>query len=215
MDIKYRLAKYSDAKALANVHWKVRDRYSQGIFLSLGKQFLVTYYKIILNDPNEVIVCAEKEGGKIVGFSSGTLNSEAQAKNLRKHKIKLLFPALLGILKNPKLLKEVWLRYKSLNKNSKETFICKHGARGEYWCWLKNEECGLKSLEIGHVKESIMYDLGCREMYFEVDKFNKRVYNLYTKIEKAQLIQEITLPDGRIRGLFMKHLQPYKEEKYK
>ena len=66
--IKFRLAKPSDAKQIANCHWHVRDRYSRGIFLSLGEGFLRSYYTIILNDPWEVIVCAEKNK-KIIGFS--------------------------------------------------------------------------------------------------------------------------------------------------
>ena len=57
-DVKFRLAKLSDAKQIANVHWRVRDRYHKGIFLSLGERFLRTYYRIILNDPYEVVVCA-------------------------------------------------------------------------------------------------------------------------------------------------------------
>lgn len=38
-NIKFRLAKPSDAKQIANVHWNVRERYQKGIFLSLGKIF--------------------------------------------------------------------------------------------------------------------------------------------------------------------------------
>lgn len=216
MDIRYRLAKPCDANQLANIHWKVRERYTQGFFLSLGKSFLKSYYRIVLNDPNEVVVCAEKSNGKIIGFSSGTLCVDAQIQNLKKHKLQLAFAAIGGIIKNPKMIKDIMQRYYSLNGSKKNNkFINTTGARGEYWCWLKEEECGLASLEIGHIRESIMYDLGCREMYFEVDKFNKRVYNLYLKIEKAELIEEITLPDGRVRGLFKKKLTPYKEEKYK
>lgn len=214
-EVKFRLAKPSDAHELAEVHWRVRDRYTQGFFLSLGKAFLRTYYRIVLDDPYEVVVCAEKLNGKIVGFSSGTLNAEAQMLNLRKHKFKLAFAALGGVIKNPHRLKDIIQRYRSIDKQGDRKFINTFGARGEYWCWLKEEECGLSSLEVGHIRESIMYDLGCREMYFEVDKFNKRVYNLYSKIEKSELIEEITLPDGRERGLFKKKLTPFKEEKYK
>lgn len=57
-NIRFRLAKPSDAKQIADCHWHVRDRYSTGIFLSLGKVFLTTFYKITLNDPYEMVVCA-------------------------------------------------------------------------------------------------------------------------------------------------------------
>lgn len=44
-NIRFRIAKPSDAKQITDVHWHVRDRYTEGIFLSLGKFFLKTYYK--------------------------------------------------------------------------------------------------------------------------------------------------------------------------
>ena len=206
--IRFRLAKPCDAKQIANCHWHVRDRYTKGIFLSLGKRFLITYYKIILNDPYEVIVCAEKDKNKIIGFSSATLNAEKQALNLRKHKIQLAFSAIWAVICKPSLLKEVWNRYRSLegSKNA-PTFIHTEGVRGEYWCWLKEEgDDGLLAIEMGKIKESIIFDLGYEELFFEVDKFNKRVYKFYTKIEKSEVIEEITLPDGRERVLFKKKL---------
>ena len=55
-NIKFRLAKPSDAKQIADCHWHVRDRYTQGIFLSLGKRFLVSYYEVILNNGFEIKV---------------------------------------------------------------------------------------------------------------------------------------------------------------
>lgn len=206
--IKFRLAKPCDAKQIANCHWHVRDRYTKGIFLSLGKGFLIAYYKIILNDPYEVVVCAEKDNGKIIGFSSATLDAAKQARNLRGHKFRLAFSALRAIMCKPTLLKEVWDRYKSLG-NSQDTpsFVHTEGVRGEYWCWLKEEgDDGLLAIDMGKIKESIIYDLGYDELFFEVDKFNKRVYRFYTKIEKSEVIEEITLPDGRERVLFKKKL---------
>lgn len=86
-------------------------------------------------------------------------------------------------------------------------FIHNEGVRGEYWCWLKNEDDGVKSIEMGHVKENIIYNLGYRELFFEVDKFNKRVYKFYTKIDKSEVVEEIVLPDGRERVLFKKQLK--------
>lgn len=212
-EIRFRLAKPCDAKQIANCHWHVRDRYSQGIFLSLGKSFLIAYYKIILNDPYEVVVCAEKDHSKIVGFSSATLDAAKQAENLRKHKIKLGFAALWAMICKPSLIKEVWERYRSLD-NSKDSpsFVHTKGVRGEYWCWLKEEkDHGLLAVDMGRIKESIIYDLGNDEIFFEVDKFNKRVYRYTIKIEKSEPIEEITLPDGRERVLFKKKLQSYKK----
>ncbi|WP_278702446.1 hypothetical protein [Butyricimonas virosa] len=206
-DVKFRLAKLSDAKQIANVHWRVRDRYHKGIFLSLGERFLRTYYRIILNDPYEVVVCAINKSGKIIGFSSATLNAKSQAESLRKNKLKLGFSALGAVLLNPSLLKALWVRYRSLDRNSEVKFVHTEGVRGEYWCWLKDEEDGIRSIELGYAKENIIYNLGYRELFFEVDKFNKRVYKFYSKLDKAEIVEEIVLPDGRERVLFKKVLK--------
>jgi len=213
-EIRFRIAKPSDAKQIANCHWHVRDRYSQGIFLSLGEGFLRTYYKIILDDPWEVVVCAENEEGKIVGFSSATIDGRAQAENLRKHKIRLGLAAAKAIILHPRLFKEVWLRYKSLKKdNNGPQFVTVDGVRGEYWCWRKDEEAGEKAVELDWAKARILYQLGYKEIFFEVDKSNKAVYKFHLRINKAEPVEEITLPDGRMRVLFKSKILPGVPEK--
>lgn len=208
-EILFRLAKPSDARQIADCHWHVRDRYSQGIFLSLGESFLRAYYKIILDDPWEVVVCAEK-GGRIIGFSSATLDGRAQAENLKKHKVRLGLSAAIAVLFHPHLFKEVWLRYKSLDKSDDgQKFVTIDGVRGEYWCWRKDDD-SLMSVEMENAKSHLLYDLGYRELFFEVDKFNKQVYRYHLKVNKAEPIEEITLPDGRVRVLFKLILKPGK-----
>jgi hypothetical protein len=210
-EIRFRLAKPSDAKQIANCHWHVRDRYSQGIFLSLGEGFLKTYYKIILDNPWEVVICAENEDGKIIGFSSATLDASSQAINLRQHKVRLGLAAIGAIIRKPSLFREVWQRYKSLgDNNDAPSFVHTEGARGEYWCWLKEEEDSLMSVDLDKAKGNVMYALGCREIFFEVDKFNKQVYKYHTKVRKAEPIEEITLPDGRVRVLLKRELKANK-----
>lgn len=82
-EIRFRLAKPSDAKEIANIHWHVRERYTQGVFLSLGESFLRTFYRIILDDPWEVAVCAVNEEGKILGFANTTMDAKKQAENVK------------------------------------------------------------------------------------------------------------------------------------
>lgn len=208
-EIKFRLAKPSDAKQIAHCHWHVRDRYSEGIFLSLGEGFLRTLYRILLDDPWEVVVCAEKNG-KLIGFSNATLNGRAQAENYKRHRFRLGLAAAKAIVLHPHLFKELWIRYKSLSGDDKQRFVHTEGARGEYWCWLKEEEDSLMSVDLDNAKGNIMYALGCREIYFEVDKFNKQVYKYHTKVRKAEPIEEITLPDGRVRVLLKRELKANK-----
>ena len=198
-EIRFRLAKPSDAKQIANCHWHVRDRYTRGIFLMLGKGFLKTYYKILLNEPWEIVVCAEREDGKIIGFSSSTQNAEKQAEAFKKHKFQLAISAFWGIICKTTLAKEVWLRYKSLSSDDGPRYMCKTGCKGDYWCWMKEEGDGLKSFEMENAKNKMLYLLGEKEIWGEVDKINEGVVRYQKKVNKAEFIDEFTLPDGRER----------------
>ena len=102
-EIRYRLAKPSDAKQIAAIHYGIREQYDVGIFARLGKPFLRRYYSIMLNDPWEVVVCAEKEG-RIMGFSSYTLDAAHLMAVYRKHRLALAFGALPSLIMRPSLL---------------------------------------------------------------------------------------------------------------
>ena len=201
--IKFRLAKPSDAKQIANVHWSVRERYSEGIFLSLGKPFLRRYYKIILNDPYEVVVCAENERGVILGFSSATQSVESQSHNLRKHIVSLGMSALFSLLLHPKLIKEVWIRYRSMRGDKDAPrFVGSSGCRGEYWCWLKDGEASMMSSRVDTIRNLVLADLGEKYMLGEVDRRNEKVLQYQCRVNGAEIIDEIKLPDGRERVIF-------------
>jgi len=115
--MRYRIAKVSDYKALANIHFNIRSTYSIGIFAKLGKPFLRKYYKIILNDPNSVIVCAEGEDRIIHGFCSSTLDVEAQMINLRQNKLQLGLAAISSVILKPSLIKHLLDRYNATWNN--------------------------------------------------------------------------------------------------
>lgn len=202
VEIRFRLAKPSDAKKIANCHWHVRDRYTEGIFLSLGEQFLRAYYQVILDDPNEIIVCAENNNGEIVGFSSGSLNAESQAISIRSHKIKLGFAALLGLIRHPSYFKGVWQRYTSLKSTDDHKFLHMEGARSEYLCWKKGAEGSISMMLLDRIKFKMMHELGIKEVFFEIDRHNERLFNAQQKKKNITLLEEYTLPDGRVRGLF-------------
>ena len=206
-NIRFRLAKPSDAKQIADCHWHVRDRYTTGIFLSLGKGFLKAYYEIMLNDPNEIVVCAENTNGEIVGFASGTLNAKSQSSTIRKNKFKLGFYALLGILVHPSYLKGVIERYKSLSNDSKAPrFLHLEGARSEYLCWKKGDENSMGMMLLDRIKNKIFVNCGIKEVYFEIDRHNEKLFNNKVSGKNTLLVEEYELPDGRTRGLFKRVL---------
>ena len=200
-EIRLRLAKPSDAKEIANLHWLVRDRYTQGVFLTLGKRFLTEVYKILLNDAWEVVVCAVDEDDKIIGFMSNSLNIRHQFKEMKRHRIRLAFCALGGIISKPSLIKGLIQRYKSLdNRKDSPKFVNTEGVRGDYWCWKKGDD-SLKSIELRKANGEILRALGVNEILFEVDKSNSKVYKFHLKVNKAEPVEEIVLPDGRVRVL--------------
>ena len=103
--ILYRIAKVSDAKQIAQIHYSVRHKHPLGIFSQMGFSFLKQYYRVILDDPYEIIICAENDKREIVGFNSGTLDANWQMNTLRRHKLSLGLAALGSIICNPRLIK--------------------------------------------------------------------------------------------------------------
>ena len=205
-EIRFRLAKPCDAKQIADVQMHVKDRYNEGIALALGKRYLTAYYKIILNDPWEVFICAVNESGDIVGFISDSLDAKARFENIKKHRLRLGFAAMTSLILHPSLIKGVWARYKSLSsKNPKEKFVHTEGVRVGYWCWLRSDD-SLRSIDLNRANGAILRALGVKVIHFEVDKFNKAVYKFNIKVNKAEPVEEITLPDGRVRVLMRKEL---------
>jgi len=116
--IKYRLAKLVDCRSIVDIHYSIRKTYSVGIFAQMGKPFLKQYYRIILNDPYSVVVCAEDENGVIQGFCSATLDIEAQMAKIKLHKIRLGLASIVSIICRPSLIKHLINRYKVIENES-------------------------------------------------------------------------------------------------
>lgn len=198
-EILYRIAKPSDREEIANVHHSVREQYNVGIFSRLGKSFLRQYYKILLDDPYEVVICAEKDG-KIIGFSSFTLDARHQMSQLKSHKMRLTFGAIPSIIRKPLLLKDLWQRYRSIKGDSEMRFVHTEGARDEYWAWNPKHSDPLAAVEMDDIARRVLYALGMEEVFFEVDAVNKNVLKLH-KVNKAEELERIVLPDNRERVL--------------
>lgn len=207
-DIKYRLAKPSDAKKIAYVHYHIRDKYEQGFFAQVNYAFLKQYYKVVLNDPCEVVICAEDENQKIVGFSSGSLDSERQFKRMREKKFGFLWPLLTSTISKPQLIKSAFDRFKSTKGNSEQEFVTTKGARVEYWGWLP----GRKDSDCAVVMQDIMFYtmkmLGANKLFFEVDRVNKKIFK-YHRINGAEEIKSYMMPDGRERVELVYDLDNY------
>lgn len=196
--MRYRLVKPSDLQQILELHYSIRSTYSIGIFSQLGKKFLKQYYKIILNDKNEVVVCAENDQGEIVGFCSSTLDAEAQMANIRSHKFSLGLAAVGSIIAKPSLVKALIQRYKSTKQDTGVKFVAAQGARGEYWVWDASCKDPISSVELHEVSLKLLKALGVKELTFEVDKVNKQIF-LFHEFNGAKSVEEFMLPDGRVR----------------
>ena len=197
-NIKFRLAKPSDAKQIAFVHFHIRDKYDKGFFAQVNYSFLKQYYKVVLDDPYEVIVCAEDESHKIVGFSSGSLDSKRQFQILRKKKWTFVLPLLTSAINNPKLIKSAIDRFKSTKGDSSNEYVASEGPRVEYWGWLPDRSDSDQSLVMQDILFYIMKMFGAEKLFFEVDKINKKIFKFH-KINGAEEVKTFIMPDGRER----------------
>lgn len=211
-NINFRLAKPSDAKQIAYVHLHIRDKYDQGFFAQVNYSFLKKYYRIVLNDPNEIIVCAENVNGKIVGFCSGSLDAKKQMKSLRDNKLLFVVPLFISALSKPSLIRYALDRFRFMKGKSKNKYVSTEGARLEYWGWLPAHNSEDAPVRMQEILFLFMKTLGVTKLYFEVDSINKKVMRFH-KYNGAQSIGNFCLPDGRERTEFFYDMQTY-EFKY-
>ena len=197
--IQFRLAKPSDAKAIATLHYKVRDTYSVGYFAQMGLPFLKAYYNVVLNDPYEVVVCAE-EDGKLCGFCSASLDINKQMERMNKKKFSLLWPALSSFIAKPSLIKATIKRWKVSQHKDDEKLIPKEGARCEYWMWDASNKNSAYSVALWNAYLQILYILGVKKFPLDVDDVNEKVMKFHL-LNKAVATEHITLSDGRERTL--------------
>lgn len=211
-EIRFRLAKPCDAKQIANVHYHVRDKYGEGFFAHVNKAFLRQYYKVILNDPYQVVVCAE-QNGKILGFCSGSLDASKEFQNIRKNKWKFLIPLITTAMSNLSIIKDAYIRFKSTDANSKVKYINTSGPRCEYWAWLPERDDSYMSL---YVQELVLYFMKCfgiNEVYGEGDLVNEKVMKLQLR-NGTKILEKFIMPDGRERIKTVINLNEHKFKLY-
>lgn len=207
--MKYRIAKLTDYKSIVNLHYAIRETYAVGLFSKLGKHFLTKYYKILLNDPNSVIVCAEDDKGIIQGFCSATIDVEAQMNNLIRNKVGLGLAALKSVLLQPFLLKDLLDRYRVVKNVSTTKIISTKGARSEYWVWSATNQDSAASVAMYFAQLNILKSLGVKEFFGEVDKVNKKILKFQLR-NGGEIIDQITLPDGRERVILKVNLSKWR-----
>lgn len=195
-----RIAKPFDYKSLAKLHLSCSINQPNGFMFKLGLPFLKTYYKLLINEKNSVIILAEDEGSNLVGFASGTMDAAAHLKNLKKYRFRIGFSMIPSIIKSPKILNKIIDHERFVfSKEGYVQFGVMTGPRAEYWAWDPKDKSNmaiplLKSLFL------IMFDLGAASVRAEVDINNENLLTIY-KFLGAKVINHLNLNDGRKRAV--------------
>lgn len=196
-----RIAKKSDYKILADIHMECGKAQIDGFMHKLGIFFLQTYYKVLLEEKNSIVLIALDHNGYGVGFHSGTMKAEEHFENMRKHKFAFGFSLIPAFIRNPHIIKEVLLRNGYLSsKNSSSSFGVNSGPRGEYWAWRPTMKDPENSLKLHKIWYNIMKEFGIISVKSEVDLSNKRVVKSI-RLMGGIFLDEVTLPDGRKRAI--------------
>lgn len=195
----FRLAKNNDIDKIANIHLECSLKQKDGFMYKLGTGFFKSYYKILLEEKNSVVLIAEDLNGNICGFHSGSISPEEHSIALRKNSLNLFSTLIIKILFDPKLLFEIIERRNSLStKSNNKKYSSKLGPRAEYWAWSPSFKGENQSVILKNRWCKIIQVLGYDYYYLEVDSNNKLVLNYY-KLQNAEVIEELILKDGRKR----------------
>ena len=197
--IRFRLAKPSDAKQIAELHYRVRNTYSVGYFAKMGLPFLKQYYKIVLDDPYEVVVCAEDDG-VLCGFCSASLDINKQMERMNKKKWSLLIAAIPSFILKPSLIRATYKRYRVSMHQDDEKLLPKDGARSEYWMWDASNRNPSYSVALWNTSLEILYKFGVKKFPIDVDDVNEKVMKFHL-LNKAVVKEHIKLSDGRERTI--------------
>lgn len=206
--MKYRFAKPQDARRIAEIQSKIKEVNSLGIFCHMGLRFLTEYYKLIIEDPDSVFICAVDDNNKIVGYNFMVLDAEKQNENIKKHKYKLALAALSSVIAKPRLLPELIKRYRSVENNDSK-YLHNSGAHGGYWGWDPAYPDSEASFKLHELTLFFMKHLGVKTLFFEVDNDNKKILKFH-KINGAKIEKEIILNDGRTRSFMFYDLNTHK-----
>jgi len=195
--MKVRLANRNDASALAQLHKFSSAKQLGGFMHRLGYEFLKQYYRILIDEGSSIILCAVDDTDHLIGFVAGALEAKTRWTALRRNRFRLLLACLPALLRQPRLIREVYLRQRSGSADEAEAgYVVQSGAHEEFWAWQPDHGNGAIELHLKWL--SLMRLLGARTIRGEVDKVNTVVLRAHRMLG-ARTIKEFTTPDGRQR----------------
>lgn len=205
--VRFRLAKTKDIGAIANLHFQASKDQPGGFLFKLGPFFIKAYYSIAINEPHNILLCAESTSGEILGFISGSTVAEEHLLALRRHWIKLGLSAIIPVLIRPFLLSSIWKRFRFINGDNGATQFCAgHGARIEFWGWKKDDPFSFMSINMLESMLKIMQIFGAKQVFGEVDETNTRLVKMH-KLMGCEKVFDLGEVDGRYRAIYVHDLE--------
>jgi len=197
--IKFRLAKCPDARALANLHYVCSREQPDGFMYQLGRKFLTTYYRIILDNRSSLVICADAGDAGIVGLISVSVDAGEELKALRNGRFRLLFSALPTLIRQPRLISSVSVRANSLSADEiGKGFVTGSGARLSFWGWSPDYPSQGQPTKLLQTALKLLKTLGVKTIHLEVDRANRKV-EVFHRFMGGKVIDEFVTEDGRKR----------------
>jgi len=197
--IQFRLAKLPDARALANLHYICSIELPDGFLYLLGRKFLTTYYRIILDNRSSLVICADAGDAGIVGLISVSVDAGEELKALRNGRFRLLFSALPTLIRQPRLISSVSVRANSLSADEiGKGFVTGSGARLSFWGWSPDYPSQGQPTKLLQTALKLLKTLGVKTIHLEVDRANRKV-EVFHRFMGGKVIDEFVTEDGRKR----------------
>lgn len=114
--MNYKIVQRYEYHDLAEIHL---DSFKGFFLATLGKSFLLTYYKAVLGSNETIAVCAVDDEGKFLGFGTGCVQAKGYHKRLICHHLfTFIFQGLVLIFTKPKALRRLVMNLDKIsNKN--------------------------------------------------------------------------------------------------
>ena len=197
--LRLRIAKPADASDLAEVYWCTASKLPEHFLPLLGRAFLARYHRILIAEPNSIVMCLEDQSGKVVGFASGTRAMEEHVAALSRNRVLLALSAIPALVKKPSLLGAMYARFRAVRCfKQDEGFVLGEGPRLEYWGCVKDAVTPAEALDLIGGWLAVFRRLGESAVSCEVDRSNESVLRIHMAFG-AKVKRRFTTGDGRER----------------
>jgi hypothetical protein len=166
--------------------------------------FFCAYYRILLADPNTFVLYAVDTQRNVVGLVAGCYNARVEAKLLRKKTASLLLPCIPRLLRQPSLVRSLYMRKSGLDGSTSGPWSFNEDPRISFWGWSPEASSEGQSTALLARYMELLKLRGFSRVRFEVDRVNRKA-ELVHRLMGATLVAKVDAFDGRER-LIMEHV---------